>query len=80
MGEALLKHHSIGGSPYHPIGYFAVRNRTGFRVPSEDPAFIDEFRVAAAVTRTTEPGLSIAIPFVRDDIALGDMVPYVVRN
>jgi len=80
MGQSVLKHHSVAGVEYAPIGLFAADESKQFRIPVVDSAFIAEFRKSARLTRTTEPGLSIAIPFVREEIKAENLLPHVVQN
>jgi hypothetical protein len=80
MGQSVLRHHVLEGVEYAPIGLFAVENSSKFRIPVIDPAVVERFRKAAGLKRTTEPGLSIAIPFLHDDIKTEDLIPHVVQN
>jgi hypothetical protein len=80
MGQAVLRHHEIGGIDYAPHGFFAVSSDTGLQLPTEDPQLIAWFRDATGVARTTEPGLSVVVPFPQADLSPLAMLPYVVRN
>lgn len=84
MGQTVLRYHDVGSTRYDPLGLFAEQssiNEHPFRVPSSDKALIDRFIEACGLTRKSEPGLSIAIPFVRDEITdVKNLIPFVVRN
>lgn len=80
MGQTLLKHHKIGNTEYSPIGLFSVLNEKDFRAPVKDKIFIDKFVAASALTRESEPGLSIVIPFVHDEVDVEDLIPFIVKN
>lgn len=80
MGQAVLKHHAIGGSDYAPHGFFAVRGPADLQLPTSDQSLMSEFRAATGITRTSEPGLSVVIPFPQKDLTATEMLPHVVRN
>ncbi|MFA5941563.1 MAG: hypothetical protein WC809_19615 [Sinimarinibacterium sp.] len=80
MGQTVVRHHSIGSTEYSWLGLFSAPESSQFRGPTSDRTFITRFCKAAGFSRNDESGLSICIPFLRDEIALPDLVPYVVRN
>ena len=49
------------------------RNK-GFQIPITDEKLISDFSKKFSLTRTTEPGLSIVVPFPVEDITLEDMI------
>lgn len=65
MGETALRIHEMDDTLYRWYGYFAVH---GGRVPlpSSDDGVVRSFREATRVRRSSEPGLSIVIPYVHD--------------
>lgn len=83
MGQAVLKTHSLGNAPpreFAPHAFFAVRGPGGLQIPAADPGLIRAFVGAAGLARADEPGLSVVIPFVHDEITPEAMLPHVVRN
>lgn len=80
MGQTLLRYHDIGDKRYDPLGLIADEGSDGFRIPARDVSMISNFVAATGFTRTTEPGLSIAIPFVGDELSATGLIPFVVRN
>jgi hypothetical protein len=80
MGQTVLRHHAIRDVDYAPHGFFAIPSNTGLQLPTTDPAQVAWFREATGVSRTTEPGLSVVIPFPQTDLTPEVMLPYVVRN
>lgn len=83
MGQSLLRYHDIGAERFDPLGLFAVEtmlNGKPFRGPVTDPTYTKAFAGAAGFSRTDEPGLSIAIPFVSDELSAAELIPFVVRN
>ncbi|SFB69136.1 hypothetical protein SAMN05216321_101157 [Cupriavidus sp. OV038] len=80
MGQAVLNNHKIGTLNYAPHVFFAVRADDGFQLPSRDPSTIEAFRKAAGITRTKEPGLSIAVLCLREGLEPTKLMPHVITN
>lgn len=68
MGQSVLKIHRLNNEKRYPYGYFGRVEDDGFVMPESESALIDDFCTTFGVTRTTEPGLSIVIPFPQQDI------------
>lgn len=70
MGRAVLRTHGAEGAQWHPDGHWGERRTGGSNLvtPSIDPAIIERFRATFKVTRTDEPGLSVVVPWVIDEI------------
>ncbi len=67
LGQSVLKTHILDGQRMDPYGFFArFEKRNGLPLPIEDrmllERFVDDFSVMRA-----EPGLSIVVPYYRDD-------------
>lgn len=81
MGQAVLANHEAGNKKYVAHGFwFGSRNQDGMQMPVEDPAFVDAFRKQVGITRTTQSGLSLAIPFVNEKITEEVIVRGVIGN
>ena len=80
MGQAVLTNHRVGTTDFAPHAFFAMEGEKGFQLPAMDAGVIGPFCNAAGVTRTTEPGLSVVIPFIRGEFRITDLIPMVVRN
>ncbi len=80
MGRCLLKTHRAGGVTCHPDGRWGVES-DGFVRPvlSPDP-LIGSFSRSAALTRGVRPGLSVTIPWVREELTAGAISDAVVRE
>ena len=66
MGSAVVQTHTIRGEDFQPDAWFGLRESLDQLVlPVEDPALIGSFISAFGLIRTTEPGLSIVVPFRR---------------
>ena len=70
LGAVTLKAHRIAGNPtqYTPDGLYGRPPHEGFVEPIQDSADIDDFCRMFRVTRTTEAGLSVVVPFVDPEI------------
>lgn len=67
LGQSVLKTHIVNGVRRYPYGFFAhYLKKDGLPLPIEDPLllerFFDDFRLGR-----TEPGLSVIVPYYRDD-------------
>ena len=67
LGQSVLKTHVLDGRRVYPYGFFArFEKHDGLPLPIEDPILLDRFADDFGVHRI-EPGLSIAVPYFRDD-------------
>jgi hypothetical protein len=73
MGQTVLKNHYVAGKSYEPDGWWAEINSAGVPVPIAAQEDISEFRHTWRVARVDEPGLSIVIPYVREDLTANDL-------
>jgi hypothetical protein len=80
MGQTVLKNHQLHGRSFEPDGWWAEFNDQGVPVPITNPAVIAEFRETWKVTRSSEPGLSIVIPYIREDLTAVDLTRAIVRD
>lgn len=82
MGQAVLAtHRDEQGRDLDAHGFFCrPRKEDRFQLPEDDATYIGHFVRAAGISRSRESGLSIAIPFVRDDIKPRDLIQQLIRN
>lgn len=80
MGEAVLKTHSHDGQKFDPYGSYARAGADEIRLPETSSEAIEKFRVASGITRTHEPGFSVAIPFPIEALQAQSLVEAVLRN
>jgi hypothetical protein len=80
MGQSVLKTHVMSGVKYAPHIFFGRVGSKKLQLPETELVEIEKFRSAFGITRLDEPGLSIAVPFVLDDITPEALVPEVIRN
>ncbi len=62
MGQAVLKIHKVRDQRFYPYGYFG-RFANGFALPIDDAALLDSFCHDFSISRQTESGLSVIVPF-----------------
>ncbi|WP_349366442.1 MAG: hypothetical protein ABL311_01365 [Nitratireductor rhodophyticola] len=83
MGQAVLANHSIG-NVYYPARGFWFEGRSGnglnFQLPVNDPHAVEAFRTLFGVERSSQPGLSIIIPYLIDGITEDTILSGVVNN
>jgi hypothetical protein len=67
IGQAVLENHRLDRS-YEPDGWWAEFDEHGVPVPITDPEILKRFRETWNVVRNREPGLSVIIPYVGEDL------------
>ena len=85
MGQTILKLHTVatdGVPDRYQEGYWGASDLgpTGVVLPVENTAAIERFRTAFGLWRGIEPGLSIVVPYLDDDIDRKDVIRAIVRN
>jgi hypothetical protein len=80
MGQTVLQHHDVGAARYVPFGFFSTLDPSGLQIPILDKIFIKRFSEAVGFSRTNEPGLSIAVPFVPAELSEETLIPALLRN
>jgi hypothetical protein len=70
MGRIVLRTHEAGDAQWHPDGHWGERLSPDSKLvtPSRDPELLARFRAAFDVTRLSEPGLSVVVPWLIDEI------------
>lgn len=82
MGQAVLKSHGVGDRYFTPDGDFGKTNPDGTELvlPSDDAQFADQFRRDFSLSRTGEPGLSVVVPWVNDEITRDSLLMAVIED
>ena len=81
MGQSMLSIHRLDGHKHYPYGYFGLPDGAdGFVVPFEDGELIDDFSLAFSLTRQDESGLSVVIPYPRDEITAEDVIRSTIHH
>jgi hypothetical protein len=81
LGQSVLKTHVLEGQRIYPYGFFArFEKKSGLPLPIEDPMLLERFVDDFSVTRV-EPGLSIVVPYFREDeLSLENITASVIRQ
>ena len=81
MGQTILRTHNLDGERYDTHGFLALPGEDGtIQIPCRDEAVIARFREEAGVTRTTEPGLSVAVALPREDVTGPHLLRFLLDN
>lgn len=80
MGQTLIGTHEINGETFDGVLYFSDIGPTKLRTPSQDPRDIALITSTASLHRKNEPGLSIVVPFVREDLTEELILRHVTQN
>ncbi len=83
-GTAVLKIHEAGGRRFEPDGWFGNIRGEGERtfdvLPVSDDALMDGFVSDFGLSRGGEPGLSVVVPWVDDDLTSKQLREAVIRS
>ncbi len=84
MGQTVLDLHTHNGKEYPPHAYFSEMKGNDIQdmipVPSDDEGYIAEFTRQFGLKRTSEPGLSIVIPFPHESLVPEKMIGVAIVN
>lgn len=81
MGQSTLSIHHIGGKKHYPYGYYANHDdEDQFALPITDPKHIADFCSTFSILRESETGLSVVVPYPRDEINAKDVLTSVVKH
>lgn len=80
MGQAVLKSHTVKGRYYTPDGDYGHVKPAGLVLPVSTPTLLDQFCLDFGLRRTTEPGLSVVVPWVDADITKDSLLKAVIED
>lgn len=88
LGQAILDHHEMDGDHYLPDGWWChSMERDGdieplpFGMPGQSDEFDpDRFSATFGLERAGEPGLSVVVPFISDELTHAELVASVLKN
>ena len=81
MGQSTLSIHHINGKKHYPYGYYAVHDpKDQFALPITDQQRIEDFCSTFSISRKSETGLSVVVPYPRDEIDATDIMKSVVKH
>lgn len=79
MGLSVLKVHMLDEEERYPYGYFGNFEEDGFSLPVEEPETLDTVEEVFGLNRA-EPGLSIVIPWPKEELTAEELVRSVVHH
>lgn len=69
MGQAVLSIHTWDNKEYLPEGHWCnLEPKTGVPLPIQDPYELDRFCKEWHINRQNEPGLSVVVPFIPNEL------------
>lgn len=80
MGQTVLRHHEIGDKQYVPFGFYSTLADSGLQLPITDQDAVARFSQAVGFKRKDEPGLSVAVPFVSDELTIESLIQPLLKN
>lgn len=81
MGQVVLKHHDLpGGIRVDSHGFYCDLAKDGMQLPLRQQEVIQSFCDLFKVSRHTEPGLSVVIPFLKSEIDEESILRAAVSN
>lgn len=81
IGRCFLLTHKVNGDEYQPYGRFGLVEADDFILPVEDAGTLAQFRRDFRIARAPDnPGLSVVLPYVDDEITVEAIRSAVVRE
>lgn len=81
MGNSVLKVHDLDGRTYEPDGYWGEETDASTPIqPFRDSSVIDAFTRDFRLSRASEPGLSVVVPYIEAGWTAGKLVTAVVQD
>ncbi len=80
IGQSTLLNHELDEKQYQPDGWWADYNAAGLPVPIGNFMEITQFAHQFAVARKSEPGLSLVIPHLVEDVTAAGIAESIVRE
>lgn len=88
LGQAILDHHELDGQHYLPDGWWChqeERNDDVLPLPfgmrgTRDGLDAERFARSFDLVRTDEPGLSVVVPYVREELTHSELTASVLKN
>jgi len=80
MGQSTLSIHHINGNKHYPYGYFGDHADDQFTLPFTRKQDIDDFCTVFSISRENETGLSVVVPFPREEIKFKDVLTSVITH
>ncbi|MBI2949002.1 MAG: hypothetical protein HYY23_15280 [Verrucomicrobia bacterium] len=80
MGQAVLKSHVVGNRYYTPDGDYGEEASDGLVMPTSEEGFLNRICEDFSISRRNEPGLSVVVPWVVEEIMRDAILQAVVKG
>jgi hypothetical protein len=71
MGCSILKSHKVNGIHYKPDGYLGIKEKNGDLIlPFSERETLEKFEKDFNISKRTQPGLSIVVPYIDPEITI----------
>lgn len=82
MGTSVLRNHKVGAVPFLPDAWFGVPSASveGLTLPIAENDFLTLFKTDFSVSRNTQDGLSVVVPWLTEDVTENEVVRAVVQG
>jgi len=80
MGQCMLKIHKVGDTRYCPYGFLACFDTDGFQQPITNDSWINEFASDFQLNRVEQSGLTLVIPFPRQEVRADDLLRSAIQH
>ncbi len=80
MGQSELDIHSFDGKRYSQYGWWGITEADGFVLPLHEGKRVQSFRNDFHLQRQLEPGLSIVVPYLQDDLTPESIVRSIIHH
>lgn len=80
MGQAVLKMHRIGREWFDAYPFFGVPGDADTAIPIDEAETQASFKETFELERANEPGLSVVVPYLRDEVTSNGILTAAIRN
>ena len=81
MGRVVLKTHGTSAKSFHPDGHWGLRSGDSSLVmPEVERSVLAAFRTLFALQRQEEPGLSVVVPWITEEISGESLLEAAIRE
>lgn len=83
LGRSILRSHEIRGTPYMPDGFFGLVDESpdgALVLPVEGGDVVERFRRVFRLSRASEPGLSLVVPWYDQEITRERLLEAAMRD
>jgi len=79
-GQSILKYHAVDNQTFSPDGWFGDTGSNGLGLPTDDSHIINKFSEVFNLSRNSETGLSLVIPWPDENITFDSLARSVIEE